>query len=250
MRAKAGGISIAIAMVVGIVLLLAANVYAEVNLEWRPVSQVVDVGEAVRVGLYAVSDDSTEQSVAGIDAILAFSSASLRLEGRSDEGPYAWLASWFPDDSQLDKLNEDWLDGDALYQAVRRGSPEPPAYATPEGLLVTTIVFTAVAHDSRARVGLMEQGAVYSSTKVLDGLEAGLAVTGSLGWATVTVRGCGQVADADGDCDVDAADYLTLRTCLNGPDSVFEPCDIIDTDGDADVDLQDYAALQRLYTGG
>ena len=75
-------------------------------------------------------------------------------------------------------------------------------------------------------------------------------MTGVLGWATVTIRGCGQVADADGDCDVDAADHATLYTCLGGPQSVFEPCQIIDTDGDADVDLRDYAALQRLYTGG
>jgi hypothetical protein len=227
----------------------AAAAHAEVNLEWRPAGQAVDAGDTVRVGLYAVSDDDSDQSVAGIDAILDFSSAALRLEGRDDDGPYAWLASWFPDDSKLDDLNGDWLDGDALYQSVRRGSPEPPAYATPEGLLVTTIVFTAVGHDSRARVGLAESGAVYSTTKVLDGLEAGVTVTGTLGAATVTVRACGQAADADGDCDVDASDAATLVTCLGGPERVFSPCAIVDMDTDADVDLGDYAALQRTYTG-
>lgn len=57
--------------------------------------------------------------------------------------------------------------------------------------------------------------------------------------------------DADGDGDVDLADFAMLWTCLTGPDNgpLGIECDIFDVDGDNDIDLADAAAFANAFTG-
>lgn len=61
----------------------------------------------------------------------------------------------------------------------------------------------------------------------------------------------GLPSDADGDGDVDLADWAALSDCLVGPDLVpgDAGCAIFDGDGDNDVDLEDVAAFTRAFTG-
>ena len=80
-------------------------------------------------------------------------------------GSYNWVASGFPNDSQLDRINADcgpdtfcspytgkpFNDGSALYQAIKQVvcnqqlAPAPPAPPAPASLLVTTFQFVASA---------------------------------------------------------------------------------------------------------
>jgi hypothetical protein len=224
-------------------------VRGSIHLELRPVSSAL-VGETVEVGLYAVSDDMTEQSIGGIDAIVQWDPDVVELLGRINNGPYSWGLSWFPDDGQLDGVNDSWTDGDALYQCLRRNAPSPPAMATPAGLLVTTFRFVAVGPASAAPVRLVPHAGTYSTTRVLDGFDSS-DVTGTLRACSVTVLLCGLLSDLDADCDVDSRDFAALSECVTGPaEPVAEPsCGPADLDGDGAVDLRDLAWLQLDYMG-
>ena len=84
---------LSIAGVVAICALSTAQ--ADINLEWRPATQAVDLGSTVAVGLYAVSDDDSEQSLSSMDVIVQWDPERLALVGRINDGPYAWLVSSF-----------------------------------------------------------------------------------------------------------------------------------------------------------
>jgi hypothetical protein len=164
---------------------VASEARALINLEWRPSAQVVNVGDTAAIGLYAVSDDDTAQSLSALDAIVAWDTAHLELLGVTNNGPYVWLSSGFPNDAGLDGVNNTWTDGDALYQAL--GALGSPAMASPAGLLVTTFRFEALAETPATLVTLPESLGLFTSTRVFDGQTPGLEVQGSLGSATVTI---------------------------------------------------------------
>ena len=230
---------------------LASPAAADVYLELRPAQPRVDLGEPVRIGLYAVSDQEIDQAVGGIDAIVSWDPRVLTLAGREDDGPYSWMFSWFPNDSQLDGLNETWSDGNALYQSLRRSAPNPPAMATADGLLVTTLVFTAVGPATVTRISFIPEIGLYTRTRVLDGLDTGIIITGQLMPGRFSILLCGLAADLDDDCDVDSKDFEGLSACLDGPDSpTLEPvCQPADLDNDGDTDLRDYQVFQMSFMG-
>ncbi len=59
------------------------------------------------------------------------------------------------------------------------------------------------------------------------------------------------LADADNNNVVDLLDADALNDCTTGPDGgVPNGCSTFDADGDDDIDFADYAALQRLFDGG
>jgi len=182
-----GRIAIALALIVSAAAATRVNA-ALVNLELRPGTQTVGVGNTFSLDLYAVS--STNQSIGSIDAILVWDSSMLRLAGRTDTGPYPWLSSSFPNDCALDGLNAPCSglpanDGDALYRAFRNFSA--PAIATPTGLLVTSFQFTALAMTPSTTVSIPAMRGNFTRSYVVDGYVAGLEITGTLGSATVTV---------------------------------------------------------------
>ena len=56
--------------------------------------------------------------------------------------------------------------------------------------------------------------------------------------------------DADGDRDVDVADFQAFEDCMLGPDAVVgESCDVFRFDPDEDVDVHDFAGFQQAFTG-
>ena len=89
--------------------------HANVNLEWRPAAQTVHVGDTVHVGLYALSDDDTDQPFLAVQVIMVWNPADLLGVTQVNSGPFPWPASGFPDDSAGDGLNLTGLDGDAYY---------------------------------------------------------------------------------------------------------------------------------------
>ena len=57
-------------------------------------------------------------------------------------------------------------------------------------------------------------------------------------------------SNADGDGDVDLADFLLFAECFTGPDGATSPaCTTADLDGDGDVDLADAIIFQASFTG-
>lgn len=162
-----------------------AGEYDFVDLEWRPPTQTVDVGETVEIGLYAVTNDGKDHSIVAVQAILDWDPMFLGLVGNINNGPYEWQESSFFDDSNFDGLNDTWLDGDALYLAV---SPEPPwPDATPRGFLITTMEFTALAETETTAIDVPVHAGQFSQTLILSGEIAGLDVLGSAGSAFVTI---------------------------------------------------------------
>jgi hypothetical protein len=131
-------------LLLSVLSLSAASASATINIEWRPLEASVEVGGLVHIGLFAVSDDLTEQSIASVDLLAGWDPQFLELQGNIDDGPYTWYWSMFPDDSAGDGMNDTWLDGDAKYTALSQFGAGNEAMATPEGLLVTTLEFVAL----------------------------------------------------------------------------------------------------------
>jgi hypothetical protein len=256
-----------------------AEAPANVDLEWRVSAPIVRVGETFEVGLYAVSDDGGDQTVTAIQAILSWDPNVLVLAGKIDNGPNNWTISAFDDDSNLDGLNADcrsdadcgpdpdaycgpdlfcepdytglpYNDGDAWYQAFAH-SLSPMPVATPEGMLVTTILFTAVAPTPATELVIPPTaGSGATSTRVIDA-EAGEThiITGELRPLTLSIALCGTKGDSDGDCAVGLADYAQIAPCLAGPDELVteSQCQNADMDDDGDVDLRDMALVQLVF---
>ncbi len=172
----------------GLGMLWSSLAQASVNLEWRPVlQQDVEVGETVEIGLYAVSDDETDQLMSSVEAILLWDPTRLGLLGLDNNGPYEWLASSFPDDSgpAFDGLNFPFSglpanDGNAWYNAWSKLPPAPAAAATPDGLLLATFQFQAL-RTGIARLELPPEFGEFTHTRVQDADAGGKFITGTLG---------------------------------------------------------------------
>lgn len=230
-----------------------------VDLVLRAPRGVFRVGEAVPIGLYAVSDTGVSEPFTALQTVLLWDPAALELTGLVRTGAIAWTASLFPEDSDTDGLNADcgvgllfcnpytglpFNDGDAFYFAFVL-IPSSPPLATPQGSLVTTLQFVARQPIGAAEIRLVESLGALSETHVLHAQsEQTVDVTGRLHPLTVVVAICGSGGDFDGDCRIGLADYGDFAVCVTGP-SLPTPCPPADLDGDGDGDLRDFSFLQR-----
>ena len=173
---------------------LAGVANAAVNLEWRVTPQVVSVGNTVSIGLFAVSDTPT-QSMSAVDAVLSWDSTYLSLTGVTNDSPYSWQSSDFPNDCGLDGLNANPVcpiytgtsanDGTAFYRAQRNVGT--PAMATSGGLLIATFNFTALLLTPSTMISIPTSAGLFTDTVVVSGETAGLPITGTLGTAEITI---------------------------------------------------------------
>ena len=195
-----------ILVAVGLGVLSARAAYANINVELRLPQEKALVGDVIPVELYTVSDDQGMQPFLAMGVILAWDDSRLELTAYVDNGPYDWLRSFFPNDSRLDGLNEPFdispgavpdNDGNAYYEAWTNF--DGPAYATPEGLLITTFQFRALATGSTA-IEILADFGTDTHTRVLDSVVPGLDVTGLIGPpAQVTIVSCAAPAvEAEG----------------------------------------------------
>lgn len=249
------------AALLGALSALPATTHADINLELRVSSSTVRVGDAVEVGLYAVSDDETDQPFAGLDAMIGWDTDALRLIKFVDDG-ITWI-QFEQDDCDLDQLSNELCppnpgclssggapcnDGDARLTMWRL----PDAIATPEGALAATFVFQAIDPASSARVWLIPIAGPVSETRVISGNPEDPLLTGTLGELFVSISLCGTRGDFDGDCRVELfPDHFYFAECMNGPDGSPLPvaCDPADFNGDGVADMLDAAAFQREFTG-
>ena len=176
---------------VGVLLVLAVcssnSLYANINLEYRPGSQTVAVGQTVGIGLYAVSDDASVQTLSAVDLVFGWDPGFLDLLGLDPTGAAPLLSSAFPGADPFG-LNESVppQDGDGLYLALANlGSP---VGATPGGTLLTTFQFQTLGVTAGTVVEmLVSGGSPARATTVFDGNVPNLDVTGTLGSASVAV---------------------------------------------------------------
>ncbi len=213
----------ALGVVVGLSLVVVASpVAAEctlgfdcVNLEFRPSYQEGCPDDVVLIGLYAVSDSVDGQAVQSMTVLLWWDEDRLELLGNIDNGPYDWLRSEFPDDSELDNMNGTWDDGDAYYWALSYYSGEV-FQATPGGELVTSFRFRKLG-VATGSLAMLDTYGDHSTTHVVSGTESGRLITGTLGAASVggcqapTVRAEGgrYLAVTPSDCDAPVALLVT-----------------------------------------
>jgi hypothetical protein len=192
------------------VILLSAAAQAEVDLEWQVENQGAPVGGTVRIDFYAVADNGgANEPFVAMDVVVTWNPEFLRLLGVDDsDSPYDWLLSGFPSDEHLDGLNNTFEDGDAFYTAWANFDELPEA--TPEGLLVTTFQFEALADTEGTNVVIIEAYGEYSVTAVYDDEIPGLNIVGDLGSATVQIGSAECVGDLDGDGDTDQGDLGVL----------------------------------------
>jgi hypothetical protein len=161
---------------------LASAATANVDLEFRPASQVAWEGDTVSVGLYAVSDDAGPQLLSAIDLLFAWDPDFLQLLGLDQTGAAPFLLSDFPTAGDHG-LNEAVppQDGDGFY--LYFAPLGNPVAATPEGTLITTLQFLAVGTTPLTTVQIIPTGgSPPGDTRVVSGKVKGLIITGTLWW--------------------------------------------------------------------
>jgi len=191
-------------------LVCCAAAAADIDLEFRPLGLIVDVGDQVDFGLYAVSGDDTTQLSAAMQVVLIWDSEFLLLLGHDDEGGVPLIYSAFPDPEPFG-LNESVppIDGDGIYVAMGQ-LPPGSIEATPEGALITTFQFEAVAVGVATIRMDLPAGDPEAHTIVFDATIPGYDVTGSLGIAYVLVLRHPCDGDYDENGFVDSGDLAQL----------------------------------------
>jgi hypothetical protein len=237
-----GGVAVIVALLATIV----PATYANIDLELRPMIRTTCVGLDVQLGLYAVSDDpNAPQNLSAMDVIIAWDPAYLQLLGNVDPGTPTWFVSTFiiPDPYGLNEANPP-QDGDGIYTAL---APLGTAVdATPEGTLITTFEFVALAEVSGTLVELLDSaGNPLGHTRVFSGDEPNLIVTGTLSGSSVDIVLITCPGDLDHDGEVTLSDLALLLS--NYGTSAGATPDEGDMDCDGDVDLADLAALLSVY---
>ena len=157
-----------------------------INLEWRTPLNVVNVGDTVSLGLYAVPDGVDVISTAQL--VFVWDPAVLELQGIDNSASTILSSEIAPSPDNLYGINEAAIpqDGDGIYAAFDFGLPLAPA-----GTLLTEFVFKATAASSPTTVvGLLAQlqKAGYGAcTSEVTGTVPGLNVVGALPAIQLTV---------------------------------------------------------------
>ncbi len=160
---------------------------ALINLEWRPESLAVDVGDPVALGLWAYTDPEELQLFRAVDLVFTWDAVHLRLDGLDETDAVELLGSGFPANDSYG-LNEvvPPQDGDGYYLAWAPlgGAIE----VSPDGILLTTFEFTALSLTTGALVDIAPVGgSPLLETTIWGGPDANTNVTGTLGEAWVEI---------------------------------------------------------------
>ena len=184
-----------------------------------------------------------------MDVILSWDPAVLQLRGIDSNGPYPyqWMFSGFTNDHGLDGLNDTWADGNALYTAMAQLGG-PPAWAPPEGLLVTRFLFRKLHVGGPTSVTMLADFGNYTHTVVYDGFIPGLDVTGTLTGTEVLPLATGD-ANCDGVIDFgDINPFVLAMTSLQAWQNAYPACNWqnVDINCDGSVgfgDINPFVAL-------
>ena len=222
----------------------------DINLALQGVTEQC-AARTLGIDLVASSDSGESQSISAMDVILSWDAAVLQLIGLDPNGsyPYPWLFSGFTNDHGLDGLNDTWADGNALYTAMAQLGT--PAWAPPEGLLVTRFLFKKLHVGDPTLVSIPAAFGNYTHTVVYDGVVPGLDVTGTLTPVTVL-----PVATGDTNCTgvIGFDDINPFVLMLSNPAqwiANYPGCNFYngDINCDGSVDFRDINPFVALLTG-
>lgn len=133
---------------------------ANIDLEWRPLDQTVCVGDPVGIGLYAVSDSDEVQTFNSLQVLMEWDPGYLELTGTDLTGGVGLESSAFTaGDSWGFNETQPPADGDGIWFGFAPVVfPPEELPATPEGSLLTTIMFMALAETPGTLVDMLESG--------------------------------------------------------------------------------------------
>ncbi len=134
---------------------------ANIDLQWRPITQTVNVGDPVGVGLFACSDNAQNQGFSSVQVIMEWDPGFLRLTGNDDAGAVDWMggSSFIPGDSFGINEADPPADGDGMWVGMVTFQQE--RWATPAGTLLTTITFDALAETPGTLVGMLADSSTH-----------------------------------------------------------------------------------------
>lgn len=180
------GKSLALLAIVAVVLAcgLVNAASAAVNLEFRPFSSAVNLGDTVELGLYAVASSETSELVSSIDAVIIWDPSYLGEVSLPYDPPEMWLFAAFSDFA-LDGINDALDDGNALYTGW--ANMGEPIQVTQDGTLCDVFSFQTLAPAAHTSVSIAASFGQITYTSVLDGTAGNKDITGSLGSADVSV---------------------------------------------------------------
>ncbi len=128
-----------------------------VNLEWRPLDQTVNLGDAVGVGLYAVGADNMDVEFNSAQVIMTWDPTYLQLTGVDNTGAIELDVSAFtPGDSFGFNEANPPADGDGIWFGL--ASLGETVTATPDGTLLTTMMFDALMETECTYVEMLASG--------------------------------------------------------------------------------------------
>ncbi len=223
----------------GMLLAATTPALAEVNVEFRTVEGSVAVGGVSNVAVYLVSDSASDQFVASAEIVFTWEPQYLQLLGvDTTGGPQLMGFPPFPGNLPLNESSPP-QDGDGIYVALAFGGL--PVAAAPDGTLLTTFQFIALAETSGTLVDVVASISDPPGTTVIwDGTIPNYPVTGLLTGDIVVVGEPGEAtcaSDLDGDDEVGITDFLELLAVWGtaGPAA--------DIDGDGVVGIGDFLQL-------
>jgi hypothetical protein len=135
-----------------------------IDLSLEPAAQTALVNDVVEIDLLVSSDDDQGRLFAALEAILDWDLVYLDLLGVDDSGagyPFGPANHFMPDP---DGINDDLHDGNALFIAL--AAPGGEATAPPEGMVVTTLRFEALAETSGTVVSFLPEMGAHGVTRV------------------------------------------------------------------------------------
>jgi hypothetical protein len=211
---------------------------ALVTMDFTPDDQTVCVGDIVEIDLIFSSEGPDPQPFDATDAILCWDTAFLQLIGNddSDAGATWFISGFLPD---VDGVNDDLTDGEAIYTALASPGTTVTAPLAPDTLVVTTFQFAALAETTLTELELRATIGVFGQSRVL---LVGGNITGTLGGPAGVSELQSCPADCALPCDgvVNVLDFLTLLAQW-GQDA---PCDVND---DSTVDVVDFLAMLAAW---
>lgn len=183
-----------------VVALLAPIGAQAIILDFRPDQQTVAIGQTVNIEVYAVSSTGSNQGFSALDLVITWDPTVLGAISSVDStSQYTWGASGF----RFPTLNGNLADGNAEWSAERLlfgGIPQ----ATPQGLRLTTLRFTALSATVTPTTVMMPASfggrttrvfdAVIPNTNILTGRDPGALITVVPEPATLSALGLGLLA--------------------------------------------------------
>lgn len=156
---------------------------AAVNLEWRPVQQVVAPGDTLSIGLYALASSQENEIISALDVIVGWDTTYLG-DMRLGDPQECWLTDGFFVESG-GGINSNTQDGLVMYTGWANFGA--PVTVSPEGLLCVEFMFTANAPVDRTVVEILPASGTVAKTAVFHGSIPNYDIKGTLGSAQVSV---------------------------------------------------------------